>query len=463
VYDNLPLSNGKLSPDNLLRFTAITIQQQAELSYALISNSAPDLLEAKLEGSRLLLRSLANRSEEVTLSLRITNLLGETLDQTVRVPLRRRPTNQATIRGFSDSPGNATPNLALPTLTGTVATPLQADEQVRIYANGASIGEATPTADRLGWSFRPATALATGTPIALDARVETSPGVAGDSSSVWSLRLGSASRLEAPGSELLRLADTRPLVVRASAIGTWEEGYAAWNAGSRTAAGQSVPGTGETLAIDGLNRYGISLRNASQSQITLELGDGNHAFFLHDSWSPQSAELPGQRDGQGRSTAARFDQLSTIRLGNCGAAGAMSIVDLTSTDFITGPITVVGGNTVGSRNVIWGSAADDTVICGAADTVICGSAGRNTLQLGSGADRLQYVAGVGAIDRVDRFDSTKDKIELWGLNPGTAPTLTLQPDGANTLLTWETNRITFTGQSLALPSGGTLPSWIRVV
>jgi hypothetical protein len=227
--------------------------------------------------------------------------------------------------------------------------------------------------------------------------------------------------------------------------------------------GQAVPGTGEAIAIAGLRRHDVSLRNAPGTRVTLELGDGNHAFFLHDSWSPQAAELPRQTDWQGRSIAPRFDQLSTIRMGNASGAGATSLVDLTSPDVLIGPITVVGGNTVGSRNVIWGSAADDTVIAGAADTVICASAGRNTIRLGSGADRLQLVAGVGAIDRVTGFHPTRDRLELWGLPAGTRPSLTLRPDGANTLLTWETNQITFTHQSLTLPGSGSLPAWLVVM
>jgi cyclophilin family peptidyl-prolyl cis-trans isomerase len=460
VYDNLPLTNGRLASDNLLRFSSITVQQQAELSYALISNSAPDALEATLEGSNLRLRSLANRGGQATLTLRVTNLLGESVEQTVQVQLQRRPTNQATIRRFSDVSGSGAANLALPTLSGTLAATLQSDERVRILANGQSIGLATPAADRLGWSFRPATALATETALSLVARVETTQGVVGDTSTAWTLRVGGESRLEAPDSELLRVADARPLVVRPTAIGTWEEGYAAWNAGSRTTAGTSVLGTGQSLAIAGLKRYGVSLRNGSKSQVTLELGDGNHAFFLHDAWSSQSAELTTTRDGQGRTTAARFDQISTIRLGNCSGSGGMTIVDLTSTDFITGAMTVVGGNTAGSRNVIWGSAADDTVVCGSADTVICASAGRNTLRLGSGSDRLQYVAGVGAIDRVESFNAGVDKLELWGVQPGTSPVLTLQRDGGNSVLSWESNRITFINQLLTLPSAGSLPSWI---
>ena len=465
VFSALPLSNISLNADNVLRFSAITITRQAELSYSVLSNSAPDLLEARLEGTRLQLRSLANRGQQVSLTIRATNLLGETLDQTLLVELRRRPTNKATISGFNDSPGNPTPNVARPTLSGTLAAALQADERVRIFADGTPIGVATTRPGERSWSFLPATPLVSGAnaPVVLEARVETLQGVAGDATPGWSLNSGSQARLVAPGGNLVRVADPRPLEIRPSAIGTWGADVVAWNAGSKTATGQALPGTGETIAINGLNRYEISLRTLPQGQVTLDLGDGNHAFALHDSLSPQSAELPAQLDGQGRSTAPRFDRLASIRLGNCGKAGDTSLVDLTSPDFITGPITVLGGNTPGSRNVIWGSSADDTVICGAADTVICGLAGRNTLQLGSGADRLQYVAGGSALDRVDRFDPSRDRIELWGLSPGSPPALTLQPDGANTLLSWETNRLTFSGPSLRLPSSGSLPAWIVVM
>lgn len=465
VFSELPLSDGNLSLDNLLRFSAITINQQAELRFAVVANSAPDLLEAKVVGAKLQVRSLANRAQLATLTIRATNLLGETLDQTLQVQLQRRPTTQATIDGLSDSAGNPTPSLARPTLSGTLASALQADERVRILADGKPIGVASLAPGGLSWTFRPPTPLAPGpqAKVVLEARVETLEGVGGVASPAWSLGLGSEARLEAPGGELLQLADPSPLVIRPTPIGSWGAGFRAWNAGSRTATGQLLPGTGERLGIAGLNRYGVSLRSAPESKVTLDLGDGNHAFFLHDSWSPQSGDLPSQLDSQGRETAPRFDQLATIRLGNCSAAGDTSLVDLTSPDFITGPITVVGGNRAGSRNVIWGSAAADTVICGAADTVIFGGAGRNRFQLGSGADRLQYVAGGGADDRVERFDPQRDRIQLWGLPPGSRPSLSLQTDGPNTVLTWESNRLTFSGPSLAPPAAGSLPAWIVVV
>ncbi|MEB3260923.1 MAG: peptidylprolyl isomerase, partial [Cyanobacteriota bacterium] len=464
AFGELPLSNRQLRIDNLLRFSSITIDARPELAYALIGNSAPELLSATLDGTRLQLRALANLTREVSLTLRATSLLGETLDQTLRVQLRRKSSNQATIRSLNDALGNATPTLGRPTLAGSLASPLQPDERVRLFANGASLGLATTAPGALGWSFQPEAPLTPGADgaVRLEARLETLEGVAGESSPSWSLGLGSEVRIDAPGSELLRVGEARPVVVRPTPIGTWGPGFSAWNGGSITAAGQRLPGTGQTVRLAGLRRYGITLRSAPQSQVIFDLGDGDHAFVLHDSWTPQTGELPAQSDSLGRQTAPRFDQLTTLRLGN-GTVGGTTVVDLTSPDFLTGAITVVAGNTVGSRQVIWGSAADDTVIGGAADLVIAGSGGRNTFQLGSGADRLQYVAGVGATDRVTGFQPAVDRLELWGLPPGSPPELTLQSVGGDTLLTWDNNRVTFSGLTLPVPAPGTLPSWVVVM
>lgn len=464
TYSALPLSSGNLSANNLLRFSSITINQQAELSYAVIANSASDLLEATLTGSQLKMRSLANREQQAILTIRATNLLGESVDQTLNLQMLRRPTTQASILRFNDTPGNGSPDLALPTLAGSLTAPLLADERVRILADGLPIGVANADTGSTSWSFRPATAFAPGTGgrLVLEARVETLKDVEGQASTSWGLTLGPAARLEAPGSELLQVKDVRPLTVQATPIGIWDAGFSAWNAGSRTAAGQRLPGTGQRIALQGLDRYGVSLRNATGSQVSLDLGNGNHAFFLHDAWSTQSSELTPQLDSQGRSTAARFDQLKSIRLGDCRAAGDTSLVDLTSPDFITGPITVLAGNTVGSRHVIWGSSADDSVIGGAADTLICGGAGRNNLQLGSGTDWLQYVVAGGADDSISNFDPSRDRIELWGLPAGARPNFSLQASGANSVLSWEGNKLTFNGLSLPLPTVGTPSSWLTL-
>jgi Ca2+-binding RTX toxin-like protein len=129
---------------------------------------------------------------------------------------------------------------------------------------------------------------------------------------------------------------------------------------------------------------------------------------------------------------------------------------------MTGPITVLAGNTAGSRNVIWGSSADDSVIGGAADTLICGGAGRNNLQLGSGTDRLQYVVAGGADDSISNFDPSRDRIELWGLPAGARANFSLQASGPNSVLSWEGNKLTFDGLSLPLPTVGTASSWLTL-
>jgi len=460
TFSQLPLSNNTLTRNNLLQFSSITVARQPELSYAVVRNSAPDLLQATLAGGRLSLRPLANRQQMVSLTLRATNLLGETVDQTLNLQLLRRPTAIATILG------STVVNLAQPTLTGLLAEPLRADERVQVLANGVPIGVAEATPGRTSWTFQPTAPLNGGSDgeVALSVRVESLDGVAGAAANNWTVGLnGQKATLQAPGGELVRVEDARPLEVKATPIGRWGAGFVARNAGSVTTDGTLRPGTGQTIAIEGLDRYALSLRNAADSNVDLDLGNGNHAFFLHDSWTSQSRALASRVDADGRPTAARFDRLRSIRMGDCSAAGSTSLVDLTSADFSIGPITVVGGNRAGSRHVIWTSAADDTIICGSADNVIFAGGGRNSLQLSNGSDRLQYVASGDADDRVSHFNPSQDRVELWGLTAGTLPSLSLQSDGqGGSVLSWQDNRITFANTLLSLPSGSGLPAWITL-
>jgi len=460
TFSQLPLSNNTLTPNNLLQFSSITIARQPELSYVVIRNSAPDLLQATLVGGRLTLRPLTNRQQMVSLTLRATNLLGETVDQTLNLQLMRRPTAIATILGSTVA------NLAQPTLTGLLAEPLRADERVQVLANGVPIGLAEATTGSTSWTFQPTAPLHGGSDgqVALSVRVESLDGVAGAAANNWTLGLnGDKATLQAPGGDLVRVEDARPLVVRATPIGRWAAGFVARNAGSVTTDGALRPGTGQKIAIEGLDRYALSLRNAEVSKVDLDLGNGNHAFFLHDSWTSQSRALASRVDADGRPTAARFDRLQSIRMGDCAAAGSTSLVDLTSADFSIGPVTVYGGNRAGSRNVIWTSAADDTIICGGADNVIFGGGGRNTLKLGNGSDRVQYVANGGADDLVSHFNPSQDRIELWELTAGTLPSLSVQSDGRNgSVLSWQGNRVTFSDTLLNIPTGGGLPAWIAL-
>jgi peptidyl-prolyl cis-trans isomerase A (cyclophilin A) len=460
TFSQLPLSNNTLTSNNLLQFSSITVARQPELSYAVVRNSAPDLLQATLAGGRLSLRPLANRQQMVSLTLRATNLLGETVDQALNLQLLRRPTAIATILGSTVA------NLAQPTLTGLLAEPLRADERVQVLANGVPIGVAEATPGRTSWTFQPTAPLNGGSDglVALSVRVESLDGVAGAAANNWTVGLnGQKATLQAPGGELVRVEDARPLEVKATPIGRWGAGFVARNAGSVSTDGTLRPGTGQTIAIEGLDRYALSLRNAADSNVDLDLGNGNHAFFLHDSWTSQSSALASRVDADGRLTAARFDRLRSIRMGDCASAGSTSLVDLTSADFSIGPITVVGGNRAGSRHVIWTSAADDTIICGGADNVIFAGGGRNSLQLSNGSDRLQYVASGDADDRVSHFNPSQDRIELWGLTAGSLPSLSLQSDGqGGSVLSWQDNRITFSNTLLNLPSGSGLPAWITL-
>lgn len=458
TFSQLPLSNNSLSVNNLLQFSSITITDEPELKFSLIHNSAPDLLQVSITGDQLSLRPLANQQQVVSVTIRATNLLGESLDQTLNLQLLRRPTTTTTILGSTIS------SLPQPTLTGKLTAPLRADEQVQVLANDVPIGVAEAATGSTNWTFRATTPLNAGTDgkVDLNVRVASLDGVTGAATTSWTMDLNSdTATLQAPGLELLSVAEVRPLQVRATPIGRWSTGFVARNVGSITPDGALRPGTGQTIAIDGLNRYSLSLSNAANSQVSVDLGNGNHALFLHDSWTSQSSTLTSRIDSDGRPTAARFDQLRSIHIGDCEAAGATSLVDLTSADFLVGPVTVYGGNRTASRNVIWASAADDTIICGGADNMIFSGAGRNTIQLSQGSDRLQYVVNGGADDLVRQFNPTQDRIELWGLAAGTAPSLSVQSDGLDgTVLSWQGNRITFSGTQINLPMGGGLPEWI---
>jgi len=75
--------------------------------------------------------------------------------------------------------------------------------------------------------------------------------------------------------------------------------------------------------------------------------------------------------------------------------------------------------------VIWGSSGDERVIGGKADALIFGGGGHNTLQLVSGTDRLQYAVAGGVDDSISNFDPSRDRIELWGGQAGTRPSVSI--------------------------------------
>jgi len=221
----------------------------------------------------------------------------------------------------------------------------------------------------------------------------------------------------------------------------WGAGYGARNTS-----------TGQVLSLKGLGRYGLVTRAIPEAITTLVLDpELNSALFLHDSHSPFHPNLHSELedDGVGRPSIPRLDAIATIVMGE---GSGTSIVDLTSTDYITGGVTVLGGTTAGALSVFWGSSGDDTFVSRGADSLIFGGDGLNTFVLSEGQDVLQYAAGGRSRDTIplpadpqqhqQAFDPLRDRIELWGGKQ--TPVQLLNGPGGSTL-EWGDNRLLFQG------------------
>lgn len=205
--------------------------------------------------------------------------------------------------------------------------------------------------------------------------------------------------------------------------------------------------TGQVLSLNGLGRYGVVARAIPESTTSLALDpELDSALFLHDAFSPVHPLISADRspDHSGLLSIQRLESITTIVMG--GGQGT-SIVDLTSTDYITGGVTVLGGTTAGARSVFWGGSADDTFVARGADNLIFGGDGANTLLLSEGRDVLQYVADGQADDTIPwaedsqhRFDFSGDRIEFWGRGLDSP---SLLQESAGSVLVWGDNRLLF--------------------
>ena len=83
AWSNLPLilddpaQPGFNRDDNFIRYSNITILQEEEIQYTIVSNSRPDLVTANINGQQLLLDYLPEQTGTADISLRATNLFGE--------------------------------------------------------------------------------------------------------------------------------------------------------------------------------------------------------------------------------------------------------------------------------------------------------------------------------------------------------------------------------------------------
>ena len=230
------------------------------------------------------------------------------------------------------------------------------------------------------------------------------------------------------------------LTLQARSTEVWGERYVARNAGHA-----GVPGTGERISLKGLARYAFVAHAIAAATTTIELeSEKDSALFLHDAHSAFHADVVRASDSDQRASAQRLLEVDTIRM---GSAGGTSIVDLTSTDYITGAVTV--HTAARGRSIVWGSEADDTVRSGGGDTVIYGGKGSNRLELGAGVDTLQYRAGVAARDVVSAFEPGRDRLQLWAASTQAVdpPTLTTITTASATVrqLSWGGNTLDFLG------------------
>jgi len=138
---------------------------------------------------------------------------------------------------------------------------------------------------------------------------------------------------------------------------------------------------------------------------TLNLTDGNDAFFIDDIYSAHHSSLSLASTTQGLDSIARILDLEII---NAGVGN--DIVDLTSDNFVLANAIEINGEA--GDDILWGSNGNDSINGGDGNDTINGGAGFDDLSGGTGADIFQFTATSGSDDILD-FDITQDSIQLY--------------------------------------------------
>jgi Ca2+-binding RTX toxin-like protein len=213
------------------------------------------------------------------------------------------------------------------------------------------------------------------------------------------------------------------------------------------------------FALGGLRRFAFTADSIPEATTKIILPNSNNAFFLHDAYSGYYEGLALSSDSYGNESRARISNISEIAMGN---GDGLTIVDLTSPDYVASNITVMGGTNSSATSIFWGTEADDTFISNGSNNVIFGGSGNNTALLGNGVDILQYVANGGANDIITNFDPTIDRIQLWKASEDWLTGLSVEVDEAedDAIATWEGNTIRLKGLG-SLATSDDL-SWITI-
>jgi Ca2+-binding RTX toxin-like protein len=215
-------------------------------------------------------------------------------------------------------------------------------------------------------------------------------------------------------------------VITLASDGVYGNGYVAMNVSNN-----SSVGTNEAIGLNGFNSFSDVIDGGADVD-TLNLTNGNDAFFIDDVYSAHHSSLALTSTTQGIDSIARITNLEVINAGE-----GNDIVDLTSTNFVLAEAVVINGEA--GNDVLWGSNGNDTINGGDGDDVLFGGTGSDTLTGGAGSDNFQFTATAGS-DVITDFSLADDSIQLYYRVEGkhTSADLNL----TNGILTWNVDNTT---------------------
>lgn len=143
-------------------------------------------------------------------------------------------------------------------------------------------------------------------------------------------------------------------------------------------------GTGENFNLNGMVKVEDVIDGGADVD-TIQLGEGNIALFLQDSFSGFHASVALTMNSRGEEGVARLANIEKIM----GNDSELNLIDLTSTDYsLAGQAITIDG--AGGSDIIWGSDADEIIIGGDGNDELFGGTGTNVLTGGTGADEFQF-------------------------------------------------------------------------
>lgn len=104
VFSNLPLTQNAVTDRNFVRFSSITINQEAELNFSVVGNTSPTLVSPTITNNQLTLDYLPNQTGSANITVRATNLFGESIDYTFTarvLPTLSISANQTIVEGLT--------------------------------------------------------------------------------------------------------------------------------------------------------------------------------------------------------------------------------------------------------------------------------------------------------------------------------------------------------------------------